>query len=605
MKNRRFPAVTLALVGLLLTGSMALRAQGRIPDSPTGRMIKALLDFTHSSGTESLQAFLEERVVEPATGPLRESLERLRDEYPDAKIEQARKTGPLSAIVTLRSDEAGGNVEVSYEIEPDPPHGLTKLSITKGRSGGQQASGSIRKMPPALEKRLEAFVEAFNSGDPDTMLAFNGANTTEAFQGRRSDDEDRALYRRLQGTIGSLESARIEMTGEDEVTLTATTGDHGDIATLVFDVDVQPPHLIKGYSVNVDQAPQAGTLPDLEVPEGIATKEFASLLDAYLTDLARQDLFSGSVVLARKGDTVFEGAYGLANRETGVPNKTETLFDLGSITKTFTKVAVGQLIRDGKLAMGDTIADRIPDYPNPETARKVTVEHLLNHTSGLGDIFTDRFLEIRETLMSPRDFFPLFADEPLSFEPGEGRQYSNAGYVLLGAIVEAAGGQPYEQYIAKNIFEPAGMNESGFLARDGSAPNVAVGYTRRDWEGKSLDLRPNIDMLPIKGCPAGSSSSSAGDLLKFDTALREGRLLGPGWTRWFYTGVAPEKSKTAEGATQESAGRHIAFAGGGPGVNSALESDDTWVVIVLANMDPPVAGELARKVRMAARNMSG
>ena len=461
------------------------------------------------------------------------------------------------------------------------------------------------ELPGAIVKRLAAFVEAFNSGDPETMLAFYSANTTEEFQARRPDDEDRALYTRLNGMIGTLERPELEMTASDEVTLKATTGDHGDFAELRFDIETEPPHLIRGYSVLLEKGPPSDALPALDVSRGTGRAAFASLLDTYLADLTDRDLFSSSVLVAREGDTLFERAYGLANRESGVPNRPETLFDLGSITKTFTKIAAGQLLRDGKLALDDTVLDMIPDYPNREAGRKITVAHLLEHTSGLGDIFDEQFLKIRKTLLTPRDFFPIFAEKPLSFEPGEGRQYSNAGYVLLGAIVEAASGRPYEEYIAENIFEPAGMDESGFFVRDGSAPNVAVGYTRHGWGDDPGELRPNKEMLPIKGCPAGSSSSSAGDLLKFDRALRSGRLLGPVWTRWFYTDQVPEPGKPGETPNLEVDGLGIGVAGGGPGVNAALESEGGWVIIVLANMDPPVAGELARKVRRAVRSLAG
>ena len=104
----------------------------------------------------------------------------------------------------------------------------------------------------------------------------------------------------------------------------------------------------------------------------------------------------------------------------------------------FTKIAIGQLLAKGRLSLSDTIADHLPDYPNAETAPRIHIEQLLNHSSGLGDIFTERYFRSSKALYrSPTDFFPLFADESLLFEPGKGSQYSNAGYMVLGAIIEA------------------------------------------------------------------------------------------------------------------------------------------------------------------------
>ncbi|MCZ6696712.1 MAG: serine hydrolase [Acidobacteria bacterium] len=631
-KIDRLIATTVVLTGLLLATSTlnpGTSAQGGIPDSPTGRMAQALARLTHSAGDQAMQAFLQERVAESTRDgrsgeEFLDLLMQLRSEFPMAAIETAMKTGPTTARITLRSP-AGGRVGViSFEVDPDPPHHLKKLSLEPDGAEevghpeahapahaahkparGIPTSGSREEMPPPVAKRLRGFIDAFNSGDPETMSAFAGENMTKEFQERRTEEEDRALYENLVHMIGSLENPEIAMTGDGEATLSATTAGHGDLAELIFDLQAEPPHLIRGYSVSVEQAPPPDTLPAFEIPPGTSRQAFRSALDAYLADLTKRDLFSGSLLVSRKGEILFEGAYGLANREAGVPNHPKTMFDLGSITKAFTKIAAGQLIRDGKIAIDDTILDHIPDYPNREAGKKITIAHLLNHSSGLGDIFDGRFLELRKSLIAPRDFFTLFADRPLLFEPGERRQYSNAGYILLGAIIEAASGQPYDEYIMEKIFDPAGMDRSGFFERNGTVRDVAVGYTRGGPGNDSGDLRPNSEILPIKGCPAGSSSSSAGDLLKFDRALRSGRLLGPEWTGWYFTGETPGAGSATDRPDHGPGGYQIAIAGGGPGVNTALESGDDLVVIVLVNLDPPVAQELARKIQRATRALAG
>lgn len=460
--------------------------------------------------------------------------------------------------------------------------------------------GSREEVPAPMAERLRGYVEAFNSGDAETMLAFINDNMTADFQQRRTDEEDSALYERLRGMLGELQDVDLAMEGDD-VMLTATTSDHGDYAELLFRIEADPPHLIQGYSVSLEKGRPQITLPQLDMPKGVDRQEFTDRLDRHLADLTQQDLFSGSVLVAREGEPLFERAYGLANRDTGVPNRTDTMFDLGSITKVFTKTAIGQMLRDGLLALDDTVLEHIPDYPNRQAGGKITVAHLVDHTSGLGDIFTERYMEMRPSLLAPRDFFPLFAGDDLSFEPGEGEQYSNAGYVLLGAIIEAVSGRSYYDYVRDNIFEPAGMTRSGFVPRDGSDEGVAVGYSQGGSEHETGELRSSCDQLPVSGCPAGSSASSAGDLLKFSRALSRGLLLGPDWSAWVYTGRAPGTTGADTPAPESLVDFNFAIAGGAPGVNTALENGDGWTVIVLANLDPPVAMELARQIRRATR----
>jgi CubicO group peptidase (beta-lactamase class C family) len=305
------------------------------------------------------------------------------------------------------------------------------------------------------------------------------------------------------------------------------------------------------------------------------------------------------VLVARGGKPFFHRAYGMADRDKSLRNRTTTRFDIGSITKLITKTAVGQLLRGGKLRLDDTVAKLLPDYPHLEIAGPITIQQLLDHRSGLGDIFNDRWDDApKDELIRPGDFFSLFADLPLQFEPGTSRAYSNAGYIMLGAIVEAAVGKPYAEYVEQKIFRPSGMVRSGFPVRDGSVSDLAIGYTREGAEGEGGEPRPNLGMLPLQGCPAGSSSHAAEDLLKLDRALRDGSLLGP-WTDWVFTGVAPADGATKKRDAGSPAGHGIGVAGGGPGVNAGLESNGETTVVVLANQDPPVAMELASQISRA------
>jgi D-alanyl-D-alanine carboxypeptidase len=178
----------------------------------------------------------------------------------------------------------------------------------------------------------------------------------------------------------------------------------------------------------------------------------------YLEKASADGSFSGTVLIARGGKPLLKKAYGLANRSFQVPNETDTKFNLGSMNKMFTGVAVLQLVEKGKLSLQDKIIRHVPDYPNRDIAENVTIHQLLTHTAGLGHYWTDEFNRTsKDRFKKVEDYIPLFADQPLLFEPGTQYSYSNAGYIVLGLIIERVTGEDYFDYIVKNIYEPAGM----------------------------------------------------------------------------------------------------------------------------------------------------
>jgi CubicO group peptidase (beta-lactamase class C family) len=235
---------------------------------------------------------------------------------------------------------------------------------------------------------------------------------------------------------------------------------------------------------------------------------------------ARNDQFSGTILVARDGKVLIEKAVGLANRESKAPVTLETQFRLGSMNKMFTSIATLQLVEAGKLAFDDVIEKHIPDYPNKELASKVTVRHLLTHTGGTGDIFGPEFTKNRRTLREHADYVNLFGTRALLFQPGSRYQYSNYGFVLLGRIIEKAGGISYYDYVRSHVFEPAGMKSTESLAETQDVPNRASGYMRRDGGWTS-----NSDTLPWRGMAAGGGYSTVRDLLRFATALETGKLI--------------------------------------------------------------------------------
>ena len=207
--------------------------------------------------------------------------------------------------------------------------------------------------------------------------------------------------------------------------------------------------------------------------QGLADK-----IDTVMAEYARLDLFSGTVLVARSGDIVYAEAFGEANKDHHVANILETRFNIGSIGKTFTGVAMMQLVERGKVELTAPVVRYLPDFPYGDA---ITIHHLLSHTSGMFNYMAHPDYRARmSSLRSIDDLLPLIYDQDLVFDtPGEAYAYSNSGIVVLGAVIEKVTGQPYPQVIHDNILAPAGMTDTGIHFWDQVVPDRAMGYTRR------------------------------------------------------------------------------------------------------------------------------
>ncbi|HEU0051707.1 MAG TPA: serine hydrolase domain-containing protein, partial [Longimicrobium sp.] len=361
----------------------------------------------------------------------------------------------------------------------------------------------------------------------------------------------------------------------------------------------------QGVGVAVVPDPRAPVRP---WPAGrVSADEALREVDLHARALADADRFSGVVLVAKGDSVVYHQAFGRAERSFDVANRVDTRFNLASMGKMFTAVAIGQLVEQGKLKLTDTLANVLPEYPNREVARKITIEQLLSHTSGIGgDIFIPALRRERAKYRRPADYFPLFADEPMNFAPGTAWGYSNAGFVILGAVVEKVSGQEYFAYLREHVFAPAGMTDTGAFQLTEVVPNLAVGYTFDENDPLELEgRRNNWDFLPFMGSPAGGSYSTAPDLLRFARALRGHRLLSPEMTETLTRG-RPVAGWTGRAyglgfeVWTDSAGEARGHTGGGgrSGINSAMRMlwDGRYTVIVMANFDGTVAQDLARDI---------
>ncbi|MEW6405195.1 MAG: serine hydrolase domain-containing protein [Chloroflexota bacterium] len=263
---------------------------------------------------------------------------------------------------------------------------------------------------------------------------------------------------------------------------------------------------------------------------------FTTKLERTINERVRENQFSGAVLIRRGKTDLFRRAYGFANRTWNIKNTTETRFRIASVGKMFTAAAVMQLIDAGKFSL-DTRVVKYLKLKDTKLPPEATVYHMLTMTSGIAD-WTDEESENFEAeweqfcrdhplylLRCDADYLPIFSQlEPYN-AVGEKHRYNNAGFMLLGLMIEKAAGISYFDYIRQNIFARAGMKHSDFLDLDDVSPNVAEGYVPiRDENGMRIKWRKNIYSTTAGGAADGGSTSTLDDLVRFSRALRSGRL---------------------------------------------------------------------------------
>ena len=245
--------------------------------------------------------------------------------------------------------------------------------------------------------------------------------------------------------------------------------------------------------------------------------------------------FSGVVSVEHAGEAVLSRGYGFANRADAILNTATTRFAQASASKTLTAVAISRLVEEGHIAFDSRMADCLEIWP-PNFDAGVTVHHLLTHTSGVPDYFDEESADDFEALWAtlptygvrgPLDVFPLFADKPMKFPPGDRFSYCNSGFVLLGLLIEQHTGMPFSAYVEAEVLAPAGMHDSGYFAFDRLPPSTASNYlTDEDPD----DPRTNIFTAPVVGQPDGGAFVTAPDMARFWSALSTHRLLTPSTT---------------------------------------------------------------------------
>jgi D-alanyl-D-alanine carboxypeptidase len=471
-------------------------------------------------------------------------------------------------------------------------------------------TGTLRTLLPAAAVLLfTAAAVAQNSGPPSPALtaasnlvaAINGSEADRrafaaagyAAGGSETADVRAAFLDKLHADSGGLNIVTIKADNERlaEATIVSRRGER--FARLVVITSATEPGKIARHFVFPARDPaklKAEAWPDTPVPVTQLPKEIAWRLDRLATD----DAFSGVVLVADGDRVLFREGYGFANQVWRAPNRPDTAFHAASVTKMLTAAAILKLAEQGRLSLDDSLAKWVPEYPQASAAARITLRHLLTHTSGLPP------WEVRQLARSTAQLVRTMTTAP-SRAPGERFEYSNAGFVLLGAVIENVTKMDFEQALKALVMEPAGMTRTAAWPVSAVIPNRATGYLLPQDDPLGAGPRyANDQYLGFKGDGSGGLYTTADDLFAFHRAVVNGTLLGPAAKEQFLAAATdfpgtPRPSKYGLGMRLTECSGQPVFGHSGGGANSGISNatfttlDGRWTVIVLSNYD--VIGE--------------
>ena len=326
------------------------------------------------------------------------------------------------------------------------------------------------------------------------------------------------------------------------------------------------------------------TLSDVSTTQSNSQAELTEKINDLVQEYVKLDIFSGIVLVAEKGDISFHKAYGLSNREKNIPNSVNTLFDIGSMNKTFTSIVIKQLAEEGKIDLNDNLTKFLSGFKDPNT-NKITINHLLDHESGFGDYHTPGYFDLPLNERKLGAIVERAKSYQLNFEPGTEQDYSNLGYVILGAVIEKITGKSYFDNVQERIVTPLNLKNTYLNDFDNLETRIAIGYYYTPLgilvENKPIQDTPN---------PDGGFLSTTEDILKF-------------YRSYYYDDILlSKKFKSSDPffkyLNELPEGKAVGAAGGFEGFNTALFQvySDDLTIIVFANMDEPVAENIASNI---------
>ncbi len=454
-------------------------------------------------------------------------------------------------------------------------------------------------------KRAKEVVELLNGTSSYKLEDYIKNQYAPVFRDAFPVAAHKGIFQTTQTMFGKVKVVNITKSTQNEISIVLKSEIKEAWLNLILQVEPDDPHRIASMGFRPGTRPgnsetkeknQTGQIESLDKPQKNEEEMFSNLeeLHQYLLKKTEGNTFSGTVLIAKDGNPTFQRAYGYASKRFEVPNKLDTKFNLGSLNKSFTTVAILQLVEDGKISIDDPIGKYLDIFPQ-DIAEKVTIQHLLNMKSGWGDYWgNEYYLSHQNSLRTIGDYMEFIKDIPLNFEPGTNFQHCNTGFEVAGAIIEKISGMDYFKYIRKNIYEASGMKNTDSYNRDGPVKNLAVGYTNmnsNDPKGKTYQWE-NSYILSPRGTPSGGGYSTAEDMLKYDQALRNNRLIGKDYMNFMNNRI---QGNIGDPHTPRKTSK---FAGGAPGMSALLARDliNGYTVIVLSNYDFPSAMEVGNGI---------
>ncbi|MCJ7587915.1 MAG: beta-lactamase family protein [Candidatus Aminicenantes bacterium] len=460
---------------------------------------------------------------------------------------------------------------------------------------GEQSYSDSPVLPGGVTgERIRSVIDTVNSGDPERVRRFINEDCTGPFKTNIPMDEHVqtlvGFFRQTGGVdFSGIRSYVPERKGETIVIVKDRNLESLWGVTLRFTAG--PDALISG--IGIGPARPSSALKEAPLTEGQAVEQMKALIDK----LIAKGVFSGALLVAKGDKVLLTSAGGEASKAFHVPNNVDTKFNLGSMNKMFTSTAIMRLVGQGKLSLDDPLSKFLDESWLPKSVtEKITIRHLLTHSSGLGSYFNETYDKSSRALFRKLDDYkPLIKDDRPAFEPGSRFQYSNTGMFLLGVIIEKVTGQDYFDYIRKAIYEPAGMTNSDSYEMDVPVENLAIGYSPDPTS--PAGWRNNLYAHVIKGGPAGGGFSTVKDLHKFALVLLAGKYVSPESLKMIWTDHLKANYGFGFTVDQGPAGKVVGHSGGFSGINSELDIylDSGYIIAVMSNVDMG-AGPLARKL---------
>ena len=448
---------------------------------------------------------------------------------------------------------------------------VASLPPAAAQQAGTATEAEIAASPAA--KRLKELLEAV-SGDGAGIKAYVEAAAAQPGPGAV------AYVRQLQHRSRGLDLVRVQKVEGNGIVAVVRSRLTGDEQALSLEVETQAPHRI----TVLNEVPFESAAAPAPTSEEARLRQIGS----WLKRLGDAEVFSGVVVIARDGKPVFSQAYGYADRDGKIPNTLDTPFLLGSMNKLFTGLAIGRLVEQGKLSYEDPLSKFVPDFPDPESARRIRIKHLLSHTSGLSS-YNPSLSTPGERTVTVQSVLDSIEKKPLQFEPGTKWAYSNTGIQLLGRVIEVVTGQDYYDYVRKNVYRRGGMKRDPFpdFSRGGAA--MAQPY-EIEWDDGGPRWANQMAVTARRGGPAGGGIASARDLLSLGNAMKAGRIVRPGTLR-LHASAKPELATEHYGyafSVRARMAKRPLVGHGGNAFGQCTEfgelADTPYTIVVLSNL---------------------